>query len=558
MKNIILVILIGCLFITSCSEDFLNEEFDKSKYDPATFYNNELHANQALNAAYSNLNAWANGYTFSIGIAHFVHGDDLYQTGNASGFNGWGAMSDLNINANLGEVWDIWSGFYAGILKCNIAIGTIPVAKELAGTQEPTFTDDDVKIMLGQAYFLRAFNYWNLFVYFPQDKIVLRRTEAKSEAEFYLPPAPRDSIFNLIESDLKKAETLLTGFTNTTTTDKWRVTRGTVVALLGKFYMDEGMYAEAAVEFAKILPGVGDPDYGTYTLLDNYRDLFKRTTENNGETIFEVQFDNMTGVQGFRGNDVNWVFQNFTLNSRSWSVMWWNFAVPKFKLNEFERWSENIDADPDSTVYDYRTYATFWGVPGGANFTENGVVKDWKAQGWHNEALIGTTGAYGIRKYALDNNAEAPVGLDPLWSDNNIRLIRLGDIYLRYAECMAQLNPANVSATDVNSAVYWVDKIRERANRPMIDQAHLLSARAGVHGQLPAATDLMAAKSWTLMQLIEHERFVEGYCEGWRKEDLRRWKKGASYVTGKAGWTGWESLILPIPQNEIDRNPNYQ
>jgi hypothetical protein len=322
--------------------------------------------------------------------------------------------------------------------------------------------------------------------------------------------------------------------------------------------MNEGLYALAAPEFAKILPGIGDPAYGTYTLLDNYRGLFLRTNENNAESIFEVQFDNLTGGAGFGGNDVNWIFQNFTLNRTSWGTIWFNFAVPGFKLNEFERWPENIGADPDSTVYDYRAYATLWGVPGGANFTAAGTVKNWYAQGWHNESVIGVAGAYGIRKYALDNTADAPTGLDPLWSDNNVRIIRLGDIYLRYAECMAQLNPGNVTPTDVNSAVYWVDKIRERANRPMIDQAQLLSARAGVFGQLPTATALMAAKGWTLMQLIEHERFVEGFGEGWRKEDLKRWKKGATYVTGKSGWTGWESLILPLPQSELDRNPNYQ
>ena len=56
------------------------------------------------------------------------------------------------------------------------------------------------------------------------------------------------------------------------------------------------------------------------------------------------------------------------------------------------------------------------------------------------------------------------------------------------------------------------------------------------------------------MQAIEHERYVEGYGEGWRREDLKRWQKGASFVKGKAGWTGYQSLILPVPQQELDRN----
>jgi len=145
---------------------------------------------------------------------------------------------------------------------------------------------------------------------------------------------------------------------------------------------------------------------------------------------------------------------------------------------------------------------------------------------------------------------------DPTATVINLRLLRLSDIMLNYAECLANINPSNLTATDVNSGVYWVDMVRIRANNVMTgDQSQLYSARPGVLGQLPLTTPLMASKSWTLMQAIEHERYVEGYGEGWRREDLKRWQKGASFVKGKSGWTGWQSLILPVPQQELDRNP---
>ena len=131
---------------------------------------------------------------------------------------------------------------------------------------------------------------------------------------------------------------------------------------------------------------------------------------------------------------------------------------------------------------------------------------------------------------------------------------------LNYAECLAVINPTNETATDVNSAIYWIDQVRSRANKPMPSevalQPHLYSARSGVSGQLPTATALMTSKGWTLQQLIEHERFVELYCEGWRGEDMKRWKKGAGYVLYKGGWKGYESLTLPLPQSELDNNPN--
>jgi hypothetical protein len=553
MKNKILQILIVFVLVISCSEDFITRDEDKSRYSPDSFFNTKEHAIQALNAAYSGLNGWANGYTWSIGIMHFVLGDDLYETGYAAGFGTWGSVSEFNMPTGW-PIDDVWNGYYTNILKCNLALEVMPAAKKEAN--DPNFTDDVLNLLMGQAYFLRAFYYYNLFQYFPQDKIIIRRGVPKNENDFALAPSPADSVFAFIESDLKKAEALLVSGLNTTAGyEKGRATRGAAVALLGKLYINRGMYDKAAAEFKKILPGVGDDAYGTYSLVDNYRSNFTREGENNNESVFEIQFTDMNQQYAWSNNDVNWIFQNFTLNRTSWPIMWWNFAVPNFKLNEFEYWTENNGGNID-TVYDYRVYETFWGVPNGANFTFNGDEKDWQEQGWADETVVGIKGVYGIRKYALDNSADAPPGLDPLWSDMNLRIIRLADIMLLYAECLANLNPSNVTPDDVNSAIYWVDQVRNRANKPMVDQAHLYSARPGVNGQLPSATDLMTSKSWSLMQLIEHERYVEGYCEGWRKEDLKRWKKGADYVQYKSGWKGYQSLILPVPQSEIDRNPN--
>lgn len=557
MKTKIIILLTGLLLLNSCGEDFITKDFDKSRYVPNTFYNTKDHAAQALNAAYSTLNGWANGYTWFLGIMHFVLGDDLYETGYAAGFTPWGPISNFDIQPNQSAVADVWNNYYYNILICNNALDVMPGAQ--AEANDPNFTEANLDLMMGQAYFLRAFHYWNLAQYFGDDKVVIRRTKPQSEEDFIMAPAPADSTVAFIESDLKKAQTLLaTGLNNTAGYEKGRATRGAATALLGKLYMNRGMYDKAAAEFKKILPGVGDATYGSYSLTQNFRDNFTRTTENNSESIFEVQFNNMNSQGAWSNNDVNWLFQNFTLNRTSWSIMWWNFAVPHIKLDEYERWTETIGGVP-TTVYDYRAYGTFWGVPNGAKFTDQfGVEKDYIAQGWAQESVIGQQGVFGMRKYSLDKASEAPTGLDPLWSDNNVRLIRLGDIMLLYAECMAQLNPSNVSASDPNSAVYWVDLIRTRANNPVSDQPHLYSARSGVRGQLPTATALMAAKGWTMMQLIEHERYVEGYCEGWRKEDLLRWKKGAGYVQYKPGWQGYQSLILPVPQAEVDRNPNFR
>ena len=188
MKNKILVLLIGLLLFISCSEDFITKDFDKSRYVPGSFYNTKDHAIQALNAAYSTLNGWANGYVWFLGIMHFVLGDDLYETGYAAGFSPWGPISNFDIQANQSAVSDVWNNYYYNILIINNALTVMPAAQ--AAADDPAFTKADLDLMMGQAYFLRAFNYWNLAQYFGDDKIVIRRTPPQSESDFVMAPSP--------------------------------------------------------------------------------------------------------------------------------------------------------------------------------------------------------------------------------------------------------------------------------------------------------------------------------------------------------------------------------
>jgi hypothetical protein len=437
--------------------------------------------------------------------------------------------------------------------------------------------------MEGQAYFLRAYFYYILFDYFPKNIIVLRNTQVLTPGEeFIKAPSTKEETFAFIEADLKRAQELLVNGTNTSPGyGKWRASRGAATALLGKLYLNNKDYVKAAAEFKKILPGVGDPAYGTYTLGD-YRANFTNEGENNSESIFEVQLTDVTTPSNQRGGAVqNWSFNDHN----AWAAMvGWNFAVPTYKLDDFERWTEIIDGQ-STTVYDYRVYATFLGVPNGINLTLKGRTVDWIDQGWYwvdgvdytgrktgngadflneNGERIATMykiggldsyGSFGIRKRSHESDVGLP-GNNATSTVINLRLLRLSDIMLNYAECLANINPSNLSAVDVNSGVYWVDLVRDRANNVMTgDQSHLYSARPGVRGQLPPVLTLMTQKGWTLMQAIEHERYVEGYGEGWRREDLKRWEKGADFVKGKPGYTGWQSLILPVPQQELERNP---
>ena len=100
---------------------------------------------------------------------------------------------------------------------------------------------------------------------------------------------------------------------------------------------------------------------------------------------------------------------------------------------------------------------------------------------------------------------------------NNERVLRLGDIYLMYAE-------AQLGAGDAAAGQPYMDAVRERAG---LDSKPL---------------------TWDNIKL---ERRLELTGEGHRFFDLVRWGD-AGTVLGPLGFTEGVNEHYPIPQNDID------
>ena len=141
---------------------------------------------------------------------------------------------------------------------------------------------------------------------------------------------------------------------------------------------------------------------------------------------------------------------------------------------------------------------------------------------------------YFIRKYT-----NATDGADAFSSGFNYHIIRYADVLLMYAECLA--NNGNIG-----QAASFVQQVRDRANLP------------------DREAEFAGYNLDQFMTQIEHERIMELAVEGKRWYDLKRWgylDDGSkleelkahdfefnTYSTGKD--------FIPIPQTEIDRNPN--
>lgn len=162
--------------------------------------------------------------------------------------------------------------------------------------------------------------------------------------------------------------------------------------------------------------------------------------------------------------------------------------------------------------------------------------------------------AWAHRKYTNIRGVEmgaAPYGKNES-SDCNFYVIRMADIYLLYAELMADKSPA--------TALEYINKVHRRAygyapdGAAPVDYLSLTDRTRTLESNDPLAHDP-----------LKYERWAELFAEGQWWFDIRRWRIGPSeaeyYKTTSHGpitWKGDCSYVQPIPQLELERNHNMR
>jgi hypothetical protein len=232
-----------------------------------------------------------------------------------------------------------------------------------------------------------------------------------------------------------------------------------------------------------------------------------------------------------------------TFRAQEYSCLgWFNVFVSEDLWNEFETNGVNgAKTDPRRGFCVYQTgdlYAnntlTMSLTPLVEDF--NGVVTEYTRRGW--------------RKY--QNYYKQPSETDNT-SGINMKVIRYADVLLMMAEC-----EANRAGGDLAAAVALMNQVRQR---PDVDLP--LYGTAAMDAEYPVSNlaEFMVA--------LEHERKVELCGEQVRFSDLVRWGRLEAFLTSekllnsipkadKAAlvFTSPKNLLWPIPQKEIDVNPN--
>lgn len=506
MKKYIFSLLLAVIF-TACSGDFLNIE-NPNKMTGENFWKSEKDFDEALLACYG---SFYFGGTFNqwYDLVFEMRADLCW---NESAWRDYANFSKFQpASSNWECIRYCWNDYYKGIAMFN---------KFLAHIDDVNVPMDDTvrKHYKGEVSFLRAFFYFNLYHLYGCMPII---TEPADEV-FFPANATEDEIWSQILSDLNVA--LLAGLPDTRPEgDLGRVTNGAVLAMIGKSYMQRHEWQKAGDAFKKII------DSNLYQLVDEYSDNFDKDHEYNSESIFEIAFSEAT-----RGDWTTYGTSkspSTTQRARYFaprSVGGHSDAQPNyFYLNEFTDKTVDGKQDPRkraSIIY-YPTQKLY-----GKTYLQLGGSADINPD----QPII------WCAKYSNGTWRDFEDDFSPI----NLRIIRYADVLLMYAEA---LNNQGLT----NEAYPWIDKVRTRKS---VNLKKLADIKPNMSQQ-------------EMQEQIEHERICELGGESVRWFDIFRW----GYLDTEEGKTKMYAhdyefktfrpgidKFLPIPQQDIDLNPNFK
>src|SRR5947199_2218509 len=260
--------LAALLFATSC-DGFLDPD-PSDVITPENFYKTSSDAIAATNAVYESTK-WS--YWLGFWYISDIATDDII-AGPRFGADGH-RMSDYIFDSGDWPMGDMWGSAYWNINRANTVLDRVP-----AITMDPALRDR----LLNEARFLRANSYFNLVRSFGD--VPLLEHEVKSLDGLRVSRAPAADVYALIVSDLQQAAAGLPA--SYSGSDIGRVTSGAAQAMLAKVYLTRQDSANSAQTAGQLIAS------GRYTLLPNWRDCFKISTEIiNSESIFEINYDGL-------------------------------------------------------------------------------------------------------------------------------------------------------------------------------------------------------------------------------------------------------------------------
>ncbi|MEN8157420.1 MAG: RagB/SusD family nutrient uptake outer membrane protein [Bacteroidota bacterium] len=504
MKKGFIIIFSLALFLQGCEKILLNVSNTDSP-TIETFWETERDAEKGLVAVYNAL--YQPGlYASNLYYRYDIASDEGFSLSSDTELQKWTLFQydDYNSESNTST----WGDSYRLIFRANQVLEYVPGIE---------FQDELIRErIMAQAHFLRGLAHYNLAILWETAPIVATLPSANEMPASSTP----DSLFMFIESEFSMAA----GKLPVTWDDEniARPTKGAALAMLAKVQMQQHQWSEAKTSLDHFISG---DLAGRYELVENYADNFTHLTENNRESVFEIQFSDI-----YPGGDSALLKPNLGTQRAL------NFAPPSIGkgAGQARRWlwtsykrERTVDGDPDPRLRANLFYSTKK-----LDFPDETQVygKEWE---WGSNIYI--------RKYQGDYYRN----FEDEYAPNNLRLIRYADILLMYAEVINQVEGPDHAAP-------YVDMVRERAGLEKLDNSRY-------------AGDVQTQNGF--QERLETERALELCFETWRWADLKRWGLLDSpsglleLILHDADFKNFEAgkhHLLPIPLSESENNSNLE
>lgn len=425
IRNILFAAAAAAL-LASCGDKLVIDQHGVMPVD--SFYQTD---EQVLQANAENYNVFRNGsYGFSQPFQHFYIGlnemlsDDCWSGGESRGdFAEGEPLNEFNYGTENSYI----SSYY-GYLYCIIYRANIVLDKTTEGQS------DIVDMCRAEAKVFRAWANFELASMWGNAPLV---DHCLTSDEYSVSNSQDGELWAFIEKDLTEAigSGKLSEKSSVSDKSTWRITKQFAQAMLGKTYLWEKKYAEAASMLDNVI------NSGKYELFSgNFGDMTRMANKFNSESIFEinrvVDFNNM--VFGFIYTYYSWRTQYFVNILPGYAQTGWGWMVPQKSLYDaFESYEGHDSYRRKETMKTYQELQDMCGM----RVSNGSTVYQDLYFGWK------------YRYLAEDYTAMI------YFYSNNFYIMRLGEVLLLAAE--AHLQNGNAA-----KATEYVNQIRRRAQLP--------------------------------------------------------------------------------------------
>lgn len=375
-------------------------------------------------------------------------------------------------------------------------------------------TINNKELVIAEVKALRAWEYLHLIDLFGNVPIV---TVAKLDQQNLPTNSTRKEVFEFIEAELKDATAVLPSLNDIPNRQQYypRIAKETAEAMLVRLYLNAEVYSGTARWQDCINVCNEIVNSGVYSLAPSIIDNFVPLNQNSPEIIFAISQDNV--VRGASGGDDsnqggNWVNQ---LGLRpelryKYNLPFDGWGGPSVQLQHYKTYDDG----------DFRRTFILTGLqtsPDGDSLTTLIPIRD------VNSATLNE--GFVCVKYVPDpQSVVSSSGRG--YGRNDLVLLRYAEILMSKAEALYRLG--NISeATDL------INEVRARnfdTPKPLVNMK---------------------------LEDILEERSKEFLWEGTYRTDLVRFGK---FITERTQWKDYDDNptrnIFPIPQTELDSNPN--